>query len=655
MSIRRQKVHPVGWRVGYYRKWKSLWFQEKINYGKYLHKMLFVEQMLESFFAFNVKPSIVCGIQILNKSSEDLNIFIYFYQLRDDSEIKNKRLDLLLKKSFNNLLVLGWKKNKSVKNRYFSLNKQTFLEKSSFLENVNSLYFLKKIGQSSNDFTFFYMNSIIKKICYHNFVAKNLKKIIHRTVYLYSIIKNTSKVNLIFIFFLQFFFFDFSMVFDKIKYSFFKHLSNYIVDVKTIFLQSFFKNNSYSFFLENNNLILRQDHHFTTLIKNRIMNLKDSTLWRKKKITTYLKQKTQKRFYGLEKRLFNVHLRKLENKLKNNGVLTNKLKQFFINQIWNYTLFTKKKIKSLIQMRFFVESIIKNCFVQTNIENAQNKKFIKNVVGYASLFLQMIHKKLLVNKNSKRIVNISNETVLKKYSKFYKFLLRRDLKLFDQNLMYNLTDLEKSLSIITNQNVSLYFINSLSFLYNKVRIFKKNYEKKDLRDEWKRKKAAFSFIKKHPQKVNRYGKQKGVLVKDLVLLILICIATRQLKPLVRFIGYQMSLLPKVKRQVPFLRFIMKTVLKLSWIFTPIKGVKIQIKGRFDRWRRRKSLISSSGIFPIQTISKDIEFSSTKGVIKKGTFGIRLWVHYDPTFHSDFKSTMQKYIKSSLIKEQNSKE
>jgi hypothetical protein len=58
-------------------------------------------------------------------------------------------------------------------------------------------------------------------------------------------------------------------------------------------------------------------------------------------------------------------------------------------------------------------------------------------------------------------------------SKFFlKKLFRRDL-----------IDLEKSLSIITNQNVSLYFINSLSFLYNKVRIFKKNYEKKDLRDE----------------------------------------------------------------------------------------------------------------------------------------------------------------------------
>jgi hypothetical protein len=52
--------------------------------------------------------------------------------------------------------------------------------------------------------------------------------------------------------------------------------------------------------------------------------------------------------------------------------------------------------------------------------------------------------------------------------------------------------------------------------------------------------------------------------------------------LAKFIGFQVKKLPQNKRQIPFLRFIMKTVLNFSGGRSEIIGIKLQFKGRFDR-------------------------------------------------------------------------
>ena len=42
-----QKVHPIGFRVGVYREWDSLWFAEKQTYTQFLHEDLAIREFLK--------------------------------------------------------------------------------------------------------------------------------------------------------------------------------------------------------------------------------------------------------------------------------------------------------------------------------------------------------------------------------------------------------------------------------------------------------------------------------------------------------------------------------------------------------------------------------------------------------------------------------
>jgi len=60
------------------------------------------------------------------------------------------------------------------------------------------------------------------------------------------------------------------------------------------------------------------------------------------------------------------------------------------------------------------------------------------------------------------------------------------------------------------------------------------------------------------------------------------LTTRQFKPLLRFINFQTKNIGKTKRQIPFLRFLMRILSNLAGGLIKIKGLRIQFKGRFDR-------------------------------------------------------------------------
>ena len=88
---------------------------------------------------------------------------------------------------------------------------------------------------------------------------------------------------------------------------------------------------------------------------------------------------------------------------------------------------------------------------------------------------------------------------------------------------------------------------------------------------------------------------------------------------------------------------MKTLLNLSGNRPEIIGLRIQVKGRFDRWRRTKSIIAMSGTIPYQSFNTYIEYGSSTSFIKKGSFGVRLWLHYSPEFLIKYKKHMLQYL------------
>jgi ribosomal protein S3 len=93
---------------------------------------------------------------------------------------------------------------------------------------------------------------------------------------------------------------------------------------------------------------------------------------------------------------------------------------------------------------------------------------------------------------------------------------------------------------------------------------------------------------------------------------------------------------------------MKTVLNFSGGRSEIIGIKLQFKGRFDRWRRTKSLIAKGGSIPAQTFNALIEYGSSKGFVKKGAFGIRIWIRYEKIFGLLYKQTFEQYFMYSCL-------
>lgn len=152
----------------------------------------------------------------------------------------------------------------------------------------------------------------------------------------------------------------------------------------------------------------------------------------------------------------------------------------------------------------------------------------------------------------------------------------------------------------------------------------------------------YQKVLKNPFLIERRGKRKGPFLRDFVLLILIALLTRNFKVLLKFINYQTKNMSKTKRQIPFIRFLMRLITNLAGSVVRVKGLRIQFKGRFDRWNRTKSLVFTSGNIPLQRKDADIEYGSSHGLVKKGVYGIRLWVWYGRYYHKSYKNLFISY-------------
>jgi hypothetical protein len=107
-------------------------------------------------------------------------------------------------------------------------------------------------------------------------------------------------------------------------------------------------------------------------------------------------------------------------------------------------------------------------------------------------------------------------------------------------------------------------------------------------------------------------------------LITACIADNNASELLaKYIAVQMK---KLKRHKLFIRFIRSALNLFSnkSFYSKIKGIKIQIKGRFNNYRRAKVyIIKISSIPPALTKNARINFNEKISYTKSGTFGIKV--------------------------------
>nr|YP_009237675.1 ribosomal protein S3 [Trachydiscus minutus]AML60684.1 ribosomal protein S3 [Trachydiscus minutus] len=89
------------------------------------------------------------------------------------------------------------------------------------------------------------------------------------------------------------------------------------------------------------------------------------------------------------------------------------------------------------------------------------------------------------------------------------------------------------------------------------------------------------------------------------------------------------LLEKIRKQVSVVKFLKKSLEVFFHLMPPhyfaIDGIKILIKGRFNKRRRTKKVVLQQGQISLQTIRTPIDYFQTQAVTIYGTFGIKVWI------------------------------
>lgn len=60
-------------------------------------------------------------------------------------------------------------------------------------------------------------------------------------------------------------------------------------------------------------------------------------------------------------------------------------------------------------------------------------------------------------------------------------------------------------------------------------------------------------------------------------------------------------------------------------FLAVEGIRILVKGRFNKRRRTKTIVAQKGEISLQTIKTPIDYHQTQAVTIYGTFGIKVWL------------------------------
>ena len=86
----------------------------------------------------------------------------------------------------------------------------------------------------------------------------------------------------------------------------------------------------------------------------------------------------------------------------------------------------------------------------------------------------------------------------------------------------------------------------------------------------------------------------------------------------------------VKKNIKSFNFffnLLSRVLYSLFVFSGLRGLKIQFKGRLGSSLRKKTSIISFGSMPLQTISSSIKYSFNESITIYGVCGIKIWYYY----------------------------
>lgn len=347
----------------------------------------------------------------------------------------------------------------------------------------------------------------------------------------------------------------------------------------------------------NNSIFLKKKSFFSRTFSSRQTSNKILFLFSK------LYEKTKKIYFNKDIKLF-----------------FKDLKEFFIFEIFN--ALNKKKVKSLLLLKYIkMKTLRKPLFLYK-----KNKKFNYNL-KHLKLSLKAI-------KNFDFNVKVNKLSIhLKDKKKFLKKKNTIEKKIIQKKNLTRTNQIDKVFSFFFSEVTSVFFINALTL--TKFSFF---FPKKD--------KRVNIFIKKVEKEMISKYKYIAVYIQDLVRISFLSLFLKKPTFLASFIGFQIEKLPKNRKETKFIRFIIKVIKIFSAQQKEMLSLKIEFKGRVNRWRRTKIIKGLSGVLSKFDYQNRIEYGTGKAINRKGALGIRIWFYYEPIFEQRLKLLIYKYIKYS---------
>jgi ribosomal protein S3 len=307
----------------------------------------------------------------------------------------------------------------------------------------------------------------------------------------------------------------------------------------------------------------------------------------------------------------NIEIRDfIKNFFESQGLTIHDIKLcYFNNNLHIYiSYFSSVKATSLITDN------IKKQKIKIFTRKVKKRKYVKVKENTKKYFLykELNYLKTLKNKNEKRIVNIEKHFLRLRRIRFLKFYKN-----------YLLSKKYKNISKLKTNSFLVKFFESLSsFTGNKLKI---SLTLKHLNNNIKQKisQENLKITKKNVVKLRKYEKNK-FFKEGINIIFLSVINNNSAKLLSDFIANQLK---KLKRHNFFLRFLKNALILFhTKKFATIEGIKIKVKGRFNRAprARHKIILIGKGVKAL-TLHSKIDYAESTSFTANGTFGVKVWI------------------------------
>lgn len=193
-------------------------------------------------------------------------------------------------------------------------------------------------------------------------------------------------------------------------------------------------------------------------------------------------------------------------------------------------------------------------------------------------------------------------------------------------------------SVLVNSNFSFYQVNALSLTR-----FAFDYSlKKSQNISQKNIKYSKKFIQSTEQELASRFNGSGAYFKDLVRVSFFAIYLKKAEFIANFFASTISKLPRNRKEIPFVHFLVKILKRAASQNPTILGVRIRFQGRLNRWNRTKHIIASKGNVGYFTYNSRIEYGTAQAITRKGTLGVHVWICYIENSSHKFAKEMLTY-------------